>query len=248
MIQKSLSKALCIIDLISKDCNGLGISEISHELGLNKSNVSDILSTFEKFGYISKNQETKKYNISYKFLTIAHTLSNKLSFQNIIHQKIIEISQKIDEIIYFAIPYNHEVLYITGSYNNDNSYFRNKSIAGMTAPLTCTGIGKAMLAHMSEESLNLVLEQPLVKFTKHTIIDKRNLLIELNKIKEQGYSVDNMEHEHGVKCVAVPLFNHSGELIGGISVTGPSLRFPESTIRKYAQILINSAYEIKQSI
>ena len=59
---------------------------------------------------------------------------------------------------------------------------------------------------------------------------KEKLLEELEEIRKRGYSTDNMEHEFGISCVAVPLFGLSGEIIGAVSVSGPSLRFTAQTI------------------
>ena len=124
----------------------------------------------------------------------------------------------------------------------------NQSVLGMTAPLVCTGIGKAILAYMPEEQIDELLSKPIEKFTDNTITDPDKLREELKKIRNNGYSVDNMEHEYGVKCVAVPVLNHLGQVQGAVSITGPSLRFPASSYKKYASKLQNVAVQIGQSL
>ena len=57
-----------------------------------------------------------------------------------------------------------------------------------------------------------------------------------------------MEHEYGVKCVAVPVLNHQGQVLGAVSITGPSLRFPVSSYKKYATRLQDVAIQIGQSM
>ena len=65
---------------------------------------------------------------------------------------------------------------------------------------------------------------------RSTITTKAKLLEELENIRNKGYAIDNMEHEFGISCVAVPLFGQSHEVIGAVSVSGPSLRFDTNTV------------------
>lgn len=98
---------------------------------------------------------------------------------------------------------------------------------------------------MDDETINRILAKPMKPFTPDTKTTPEELWVEINFIRQNGYSVDNMEHEFGVKCVAVPLINEDRQLKGAISISGPSLRFPEATIRKYAERLKNVAQEVK---
>ena len=98
-----------------------------------------------------------------------------------------------------------------------------------------------MLANYSDADVSRVLAKPLVAYTDNTITDPVLLKEELRRIKQRGFSVDNMEHEFGIKCVAVPVFDIENHLKGALSITGPSLRFPDELVLKYAQILKNAA-------
>ena len=94
-----------------------------------------------------------------------------------------------------------------------------------------------MLAHMKPEEIREVLSGPLPGFTKCTITDPAVLSNELEEIRNNGYAVDNMEHEFGIRCVAVPFFSMDGSVMGAVRVSGPSPRFdPASVIRNAALI------------
>ena len=71
---------------------------------------------------------------------------------------------------------------------------------------------------------------------------------ELQKIRMQGYSVDNMENSIGLKCVAVPILTRKGQLVGAMSVSGPSLRFTEEKIRHFIEVLQNHLVLMQQSL
>ncbi len=117
-------------------------------------------------------------------------------------------------------------------------------MTGLKAPKYCTGIGKAILAYESEEMVEEVIKEGMVSFTDQTITDGEKLKEELKCVREKGYAVDNMEHEYGVKCVAVPIRNGENKVVAACSITGPSPRFTpqridelEKLLKQYAQML-----------
>lgn len=243
---KSLEKSIKILECFSIKEPELGITEISHLLGLNKSNVHNIISTLEKLGYIEKNGETGKYRLGLKIMNLSHVLTATMPFQNIVHRCISELSAQIDEIVYFGIPHGKNVMYLDGAF--PAKLYNTRWVQGMTAPMVCTGIGKAMLAYMDDEFVESLLTEPLVKYTDYTITDPEALREELKITRIRGYSIDNMEHEYGVKCVGVPVFNQSGKLVGAMSTTGPSLRFSDDQIPAFAAMLKEKAEIIGRSI
>jgi DNA-binding IclR family transcriptional regulator len=92
------------------------------------------------------------------------------------------------------------------------------------------------MAYLSEDEINLIIRgKGLEKFTENTITTKKGLENEFKKIREQGYVVDNMEHEEGVRCVAGPIRDYTGKVIASMSVSGPAFRINESNIPNIAK-------------
>ena len=243
---KSLKKALDILDCFTLEKPELGITELSTLLSLNKSNVHNIVSTFEACGYLEQNPASEKYRLSLKILHLAHIASRNMSFQSIVHKAVNELSEAFDEIVYFGIPDGENVMYMDGGF--PEKIYNVRWVQGMTAPLVCTSIGKAILAYMPEEFICKVLEKPLEKFTDFTITNPKQIHAQLRHIKECGYSEDRMEHEYGIKCVGVPVFNNYEKLIGALSTTGPSLRFTDDKMAEYVAALKKKATEIRNVI
>ncbi|MGA9191582.1 MAG: IclR family transcriptional regulator, partial [Anaerolineales bacterium] len=123
------------------------------------------------------------------------------------------------------------------------------SRVGDRNPAHCTGVGKALLAYLTDEELaDRYPERRLAKFTDQTITDPEELKEALSLVRDRGYAIDQEEHELGVKCVAVPIFNHKG-LAAAISVSGPVHRI-DSHIEADALIetLLNTAAEISDQM
>jgi DNA-binding IclR family transcriptional regulator len=115
-------------------------------------------------------------------------------------------------------------------------------------PLHSTGIGKAILAYLSEERLELVLAGGLEQRTPGTIVTPEELRLELERIRLRGYSTDMEENEVGVRCVGAPIFDHSLRVVGGISIAGPVFRFTQQRVAELGLQVVGTAQEISRRL
>ena len=242
---KSLEKAINVLGCFSVTQPELGITEIAQNLDMYKSTIHNIVSTMEYCGFLEQNKSTGKYRLGLRIMELSHVLSTSMGAHNIVHRHLKELSVKIDEICYFAIPNGEDIVYIDGAF--PEKMYNTRLVQGMTASMVCTAIGKAMLSYMSDAFIDEVLSKPLKKYTDCTITDADIMREELRVTRARGYSIDNMEHEYGIKCVGVPVFNRQGEIIGALSTTGPSLRFTDEQVLMYADMLREKADVMQQS-
>ena len=220
---KSLKKAIDILDCFNIQEQELGITEISQKLDLYKSNVHNLVSTLEQSGYLQKNPLSGKYHLGMKFLEKAFLVNANMGIHALVHPYLQQLSDDLGEVVYFAIPKGPQILYLEGVYPASN--YRARSIVGETAEMYCTALGKSILAFMPADlQAQALAGQSMRAYTPQTLVSKETLLRELDQIRRQGFSMDNMEHEYGIKCVGVPVFKHDGSLMGAISISGPSLR------------------------
>ena len=238
---KSLAKALSVLNCF-KDGNMHGVSEISEIMGLSKSNISDILSTFRDFGYLSQDSDTSRYRLGYAFLDMAHVVATSIGFHRTIYPFMKQLSDDVKETVYFAIPDGKEVLYLDAAYPLHE--YATRTMLGDRAWMYCTGLGKAILSQYPDNELAAHCPSPLISFTPNTMTSLEVLQKDLDEIRKRGYAVDNMEHEFGIKCVAVPIVDAHQNPIAAISVSGPSLRFDETTIPQIGARLMNLVPQI----
>jgi len=229
---KSLYKALRILECFNVHTPELGITEISEQLGLYKSNVHNIVDTFVKAGYLEQNPENEKYRLGMKILELGNVISSNMNIRKLMLPYMQELADYTNETVYLGMPNEEEVIYLDSS--SPKNQLSTRSMLGVKAPLYCTGIGKAMLAFLPGEVTESLLAKGLHKHTDQTITEPAALQAELMAIRSRGYSIDNMEHEYGIKCVGMPILNKKRQLVAGISVSGPSLRFDDDKIRDYA--------------
>ncbi len=232
---KALAKALNIIECFTVDNPELGITEICNMLNLNKGNVHDIITTFEAYGYVKKNTMNNRYHLHSSVLRLAGIMNRSRPQKDTIATLVREIAQETGETVYYGILSGRSVLYL--DYMSSASLVVPKQVVGVSAPLYCTSTGKALLAEMDEVEVDEILAKGLKGFTDHTLTDIAMLKADLALTRERGYSIDNMEHEFGVKGVGMTVRDMDGKVVAAISVSGPSLRFTDETIPKIADLI-----------
>ena len=240
---KSLQKALEILNCFTKK-SSWGVTEISEHLDLNKSNVHNILTTFKAMGYLDQDDESGRYKLGLSVYSLCYSLGQNLSIGSVAAPYLQELADMAGERVYLAIPHEQEIIYVTSAYPK-TSIDLMRPIMGEHAQMHCTGLGKAMLAYLPEEKQRAYAARKLEAYTDYTITDGDALLKELREIRQRGYAIDNMEHEFGVKCVAVPVLGRNGQVVAGVSISGPSLRFYDERIQSLAKELQNKIRELQ---
>lgn len=231
---KSLAKAMRVLEYFIGHTE-VGVTEISEALGLYKSNVYDILTTFETMGYVDQNDRTGKYRLGCRVLEISHALTSSMGFRKTTYPHMKRLAEEVGETVYLGVPDGLDVVYLDAAYPGHE--YMTRAMLGDRAHMYCTGIGKAILSRMDEQEWAKLFLEPLEAYTASTITDPESLIQDLRITRERGYAIDNMEHEHGIRCVGVPIVNSMGIVVAGMSISCPSLRLDDEKIEVYAQRL-----------
>lgn len=244
---KSLKKAIDVLNCFI-DKQPIGITEISEKLGFYKSNVHSILTTLAALDYVDQDKETGKYYLGIGALRLGHAIGDRYSFKNVAKKHITLIADETGEQVYFTVPFDGHTYFLDTAYPDSGAPVLLGNIKNPLEMLHTTGSGKAMMAYMSHDYLEEYLSKPLARTTEYSITDASKLIKELESIKKQGYATDRQEALIGISCVAVPILSVGGDVMGAISISGPSPRFSEEKIAEFAQILKKHAKEIQQNI
>ena len=243
---RSIVRAIKILEAFTTKTK-MGITEISKMLKIPKSTSHSIVSTLEKEGILEKDLESNKYYLGIKLFELGDKARENFELRNVAISYLKELNEMFDETVHLTIPEDGEVLYIECF--ESTKRLRTYSVIGVRAPMYCTAVGKAILAFLPDNEIDKIInESELKKFTKNTITDKEKLKLELQKIRKNGYAIDNMEHEEGVRCVGAPIKNKSGYPLASISISGPSQRITDELIPKLAFHTIRVANTISERI
>lgn len=211
----SLRTALRVINYLASSGQS-GITEISKELNLPKSTVFDHLQTLDRMGYILKNEG--KYRLSSRFLEIGARNRNHLELYKTAKPEVTDLALKTDKFANLIVEENGLgvlLCLITG----ENSINLKYAYEGMHSGLHITANGKSILAFINEKRRSEIFDRrDLAQVTKHTVTDQKILEKELQKIREQGYAIDEEEAIAGMAGVAAPVFDREENVIGAVGL------------------------------
>lgn len=245
-INKSLFKALQILDCFTEATPEWGVSDLSRHLGIGKSSVSTMLSTLATFNFVYQSPTTRRYRLGLRCLQLGYVASSQLLLRDYAYP-ILETLLKENRIVYMGIPYQDTVLYVETLFPIRRHV--NYSSVGRRAPLYCTAIGKSMLAHMPEDYIDYYLTSIDFKpQTPHTITSADDLRKELSTIKQRGYSMDRQEAEIGIQCVGAPIRRSDGSVVGAISISGSPNEIDFANIDTLSDEIMRASREISKKV
>lgn len=247
VVIQSVDRAIQIVELFTGSLTELGITEISQMMGLGKSTVYGLVNTLLAAGYLEQNPENKKYRLGLKLFELGSIVQERMDIREIALPYLKKISREFGMTVHMGLYQDWEVIYIdkVDAPNTRIVY----SQVGKRAPMYCTGIGKAVLANLKPADIQYILgTQPREKLTPHTKTGEEQILRELEEIRQKGYSVDDEEVEIGLRCVAVPIFDHRKKPVAAISISSAAAVMEGMNVPEAAQRLREDALEISRKL
>lgn len=217
-----MDRALDLMEQLSTSEQGLSITELSRRTGLPKSTVHRILNTFASRHYVEKKSDTDFYVLGYKFVEIASIYLNKIVLKTEAVPIMHGIACMFNATSYLGVLEANEVMYLERV--EPLNSLRLYSQIGKREPLYCTALGKVLLSSLEKPEYNALIQSLTLKqHTPNTITDIRTLGIEVDQVRVNGYAVDRAEHEAGIYCLAVPIYDYTRKVMAAMSVSGPDL-------------------------
>ena len=224
-----LDKCLDMLELIAQHPNGISLADLSRQMKLSKSSVFRYLVTFENRGYVERSRTGEHFHLGLKIFELGQVVRLNLDIGEVALPYMEKLLAMFRETVNLAVMDNNEIVYI-GILESQQA-LRMAAKVGSRDKLHSTALGKSMLAFLDKEVAEPIIQSiEFVRFTEHSIMDAATLIHDLERIKQRGYAFDLMENEVGVCCAGAPIFNHLGEPIAAISVSGPMYRIGEERL------------------
>lgn len=242
----SVTKAINVLEFIAESKEA-GVTEISKGLGYGVSATYHLLNTLREANILVQDKNTKRFKLGLKLWQLGLVAYEQNNISEIIIPYLRKLRDLTGETANLTIIENYKTVYI--AQEESDRLVRMFTKTGATAPLHCTGGGKTTLAHKPMEVRNAIIEEiDLKKFTDTTITDREEFKKELDKIREKGYGFDNEEREVGVSCIAAPIFDVGNNVVGSISISGPTARFTKESKEKWIKDTIKVAKEVTEHL
>ncbi len=247
---QSINRALKIVDEVSKSHEtGLSLSEISEKLKLPVSTVYRIVQNLVNWQYLTESAGGN-YVLGFSLLTLGHIVQSNLALASIARKYMEELSRQTSETIYLAMldRFSSEIIYI----EKIESLRNVKLSAGIGShnPIHATANGKSLVCRFSKDKIREMLgKKGMPPLTPKTITDVEQFIDEVEQLKQKGFALDDLEHEPGVRCVAAPIFDYTGNVVASISISGIESNMDLDLINNnYGKLVKETALKISQQM
>jgi IclR family acetate operon transcriptional repressor len=244
---QSVKRAITILEYLAVVDGPRDLSVMSRDLKMSKSTVYRFLSSMGQAGYVRQDPDTRRYTLGSRVAWLAAKFLEKVALRSVARFPLEELGHECDETIHLAIPDGNEVVYIDKI--DGRQAVRMASRIGFRGPMHSTALGRTMLADRPESRWErYVAEAGLVPRTPNTIVEPQEFFEHLRKVREQGYCIDDVENEEGIRCVAAPIRNHTGKVIGAVSISGWTLTMTLDKIRNLRPKVQQTALKISKEL
>ena len=226
-----LERALLLMEYLLRHPEGLGVSELSHQLDIPKNTVYRIVNTLLKHGYLKRDPETKRFALTRKMLSMGYSGAMERGLMENALESMRALRDTMRETVLLTVLSEDKSLVLEqmpGIYP-----FRFVVEPGTQRAIHASSHGKAVLAFLStEEQETFLARAPYPRYTENTITSARRMRQELAKIHACGYAFDLAEEADGVRCVSAAIFNRFGAPVAALTTTGPAFRMPEQGLEE----------------
>jgi IclR family transcriptional regulator, KDG regulon repressor len=181
-----------------------------------------------------------------KLFTLAHMALGGLELRQQAAPFLIALGQKTELTVNMAILDLNEVVLVEKV--EPRGIFRLATWVGQRLPLHCTGLGKALLAFLSEPELHRIIKPELLRHNENTIVSPRKLKEHLGLVRKLGYAVDDEEATIGLRGTGAPIIDCQGRAIASISVSGTTTQITPETLSSFAERVKQTSRDISQQL
>lgn len=243
----AVERALAMLEAVAHTSEGLSNAEISRKLGIPKSSASYILRTLETHGYLTRDGESAKYRVGLKILSLSRGALGGLDIRTIALPVMRRLMQHTGLTCHLAVLDGAEAVYVEKV--EPEGFIRMDTWVGRRMRVHATSVGKAIVAYLPPEELEQIVKKAgMERRTPKTITSLPRLLKELEKVRAQGFAVDDEENNLGARCVAAPIFDERGEIIASVGLSGPTQQVSPQTMPRILESLKDAARHISMGM
>jgi IclR family KDG regulon transcriptional repressor len=237
---QSLGRAFSILEEVARHREGIGLAELSKLVGLHNSTTFHLAKTMVSLGYMRQERDSKRYRVGRPLFALAASALDEIEMVNLATPILEDLSRETGESGHFAVRMGDSVVVIART--SGAGAFQLTDRVGVVRPAHCTALGKIILASLRPDQLKRFLERVELKpSTRKSITDPAVLLRQITEIRRSAIAFDDGEYNPEVRCVAVPVYNFTGDVIGALGISGPIWRMSDQVLQGRAKLVQTAA-------
>ncbi len=243
----SVERALDILEFVARAERGQTNSDISRRLDIPKSSASYLLRTLESRGYLRRDDESGRYRIGIKVIGLGQSAIQGLDIRRVAEPILRELVEETGLTGHLAILDHGRAVYIDRA--EKPGFLLINTWVGRELTVHSTGVGKVLVMDLPLAELDAILERDgLPQKTPKTITTRAAMLDELERVRKQGYAVDDEENNLGVRCVAVPIYDQSGRVLAAFGLSGPTSHARPESVSPVSELMRTAASRVSRQL
>jgi IclR family pca regulon transcriptional regulator len=245
---KSIEKCFAILDCLNSGDRLPNLEEITQKTGYKKTTCFRLLKTMRSLGLIELSPAAKKYQYGPRLVTLGLSALKNMNLRNSALPILRKIRDDTRETINLTILSGTEILYVERLMSD---YLVNVNVnVGDRLPVYCASMGKVILAFLRPSRVReIVGATKFERRTDSTIVSEAALMEELAKIRTRGFAYNDEELEKGLRAVAAPILNYTGEAFAAINIAWTTARRPDRAVfSEFTPKVVAAAEKISASM
>jgi DNA-binding IclR family transcriptional regulator len=242
----ALQRGLRLLGLFAANEKALSASEVAKFSGLPVSTVHRFLANLESAGFLSCDTNGA-YQLGIACVSLGQAARGQLDVRRVSLPHLQELNRRTRETVHLTVRRALSAVYVEKL--DSPEPLRIHSRIGAAVPLYCTAVGKVLLAYLPEAELENTLDQLEIKrLTANTVGNLQELQTQLQRVRKSGFACDLEEHEAHIRCIAAPIWDHTGGVNASLSVTGPAVRMSNARLRQIAPLILEIGRKISEEL
>ncbi len=236
---QSVDRAVALLRLIAAS-DGLSLSELARLGDVAPSTAYRMVTTLQQSGLVEFEDTSQLWFVGVEAFRIGSAFLRRRKLAERGRPIIQQLMLQTGETANIALAERESVVFVTQAETHEpiRAFFR----PGTRSPYHASGIGKAVLAFMpAAQREEFIQSLPLPSFTAQTLSSLAALTADLEVIRGRGFALDDQERHIGMRCIAAPVFDESSSPLGGLSVSGPTVRIDQAFIERTAPAVVAAA-------
>jgi IclR family acetate operon transcriptional repressor len=242
----ALQRGLRLLSLFAASEKGLSATEVAKLSALPASTVHRFLANLESAGFLNCDGNGT-YQMGIACVSLGQAARGQLDIRRVSLPHLQELNRRTRETVHLTVRHALSAVYVEKL--DSPEPLRIHSRIGAAVPLYCTAVGKVLLAYMPETEREKILDQlEMKRLTENTVGNLQELQTQLQRVRKNGYACDLEEHEAHIRCIAAPVWDHTGSVNASLSVTGPAVRMSSARLRQIAPLILEIGRKISEEL